>query len=390
MIPGAGRSGQQFLHLLRLGSFAVRFGSGLQVSVPSAITELDDLARNADPRRRAKAVRQLAELFVEGAPAFKPQHVAVFDSVLSVLVPATESTTRAELAGCIATLSNAPPVLVNRLVRDADARVAGPLLRGSPLLDEPTLVEIARVMGQAHLLAISERTGLGVPVTDVLVRRGERDVIRSLARNDGAALSHQSYSRLIKRAESDDVLAIAMGKREDISDAMLRELLAGSVDQVRKHLFEAASPLRKASIAEAMAAITGNPPARPPRQHDFAAAQREVVELHRAGRLNKQTLLDFARTRKYEETVAVLSAVSAIPVGAVDTILTGERRDSVLVLGKALGLEWPTMRALLAFRPPDGRMSQASNFEVARANFERLSPTTAQRVVKFWKERPQP
>jgi uncharacterized protein (DUF2336 family) len=360
------------------------------VSAPSANVELDDLVRDADPRRRAKAVRQLAELFVEGAPAFRPQHVAVFDGVLSALAPATESTTRAELAGRIAALTNAPPTLVGQLVRDADVRVAGPLLRASPLIDEPTLVEIARAMGQSHLLAISERATLGAPVTDVLVRRGERDVLRSLAANDGASLSGQSYSRLIKRAGSDGMLAIAVGKRQDISDEMLRELLSGSVDLVRRQLFEAAPSLRKASIAEAMVAISGNNlPVQPPRKHDFAAAQREVVELHRAGRLNKQTLLDYARTRKYEETVAILSAVSALPVGAVDTILTGERRDSVLVLAKALGLEWPTVRALLAFRSPDGRIAPAPDFESARANFERLSPTTAQRVVKFWKERPR-
>jgi uncharacterized protein (DUF2336 family) len=351
--------------------------------------ELDDLVRDADPRRRAKAVRQLADLFVEGAAAFRPQHVAVFDGVLSALAPATESTTRAELAGRIAALANAPPTLVGQLVRDADVRVAGPLLRASPLVDEPTLVEIARAMGQSHLLAISERAILGAPVTDVLVRRGERDVLRSLAANDGASLSGQSYSRLIKRAGSDGMLAIAMGKRQDISNEMLRALLSGSVDLVRRQLLEAAPPLRKASIAEAMVAISGNPPVQPPRQHDFMAAQREVGELHRAGRLNKQTLLDFARTRKYKETVAVLSAVSAIPVGAIDAILTGERRDSVLVLAKALGLEWPTVRALLAFRSPDGRISPAPDFESARANFERLSPTTAQRVVKFWKERPR-
>ncbi len=358
------------------------------MSAPSAITELDDLVRNADPGRRAKAVRQLSELFVEGAPAFGSQHVAVFDTVLSALAPATESTTRAELAVRIAALSNAPPTLVGQLARDADVRVAGPLLRASPLIDESTLVEIARAMGQPHLLALSERATLGIPVTDVLVRRGERDVIRSLAGNDGAVLSSQSYSRLIKRAESDGMLAIAIGQRQDMSDELLHELLAGSVDLVRRRLFEAATPLRKASIAKAMEAITGNAPAQPLRQRDFAAAQRKVVEWHRAGRLNKETLLDLARTRKYEETVAVLSAVSAIPVAAIDTILTGERRDSVLVLGRALALEWPTVRALLAFRSPD-RMSPATNFELARANFERLSPTTAQRVVKFWKERAQ-
>jgi len=358
------------------------------VAAPSSLTELDDLVRKADPRRRATAVRKLAELFVQGAPAFKSQHVALFDSVLSALAPATESAIRADLAVRIASLTNAPPTLVGKLVRDADARVAGPILRSSPLVDEPTLVEIARAMGQPHLLAISQRATLGVPVTDVLVRRGEREVIRSLAANDGAALSSQSYGRLIKRAETDGMLAIAIGQRQDISDDLLRDLLAGSVDLVRRRMFEAASPLRKASIAKTMVAISCDAPIEGPSKRDFVQAQRDVVELHRAGKLNKEALLDFARTRKYEETIAVLAAISAIPVAAVDKLISGERRDSVLVLGKSLGLDWPTVRALLALRSPQGRTSSATDLDLARANFERLSPSTAQRVTKFWKERP--
>lgn len=358
------------------------------MAAPSSLTELDDLVRKADPRRRATAVRKLAELFVQGAPAFKSQHVALFDSVLSALAPATESAIRADLAVRIASLTNAPPTLVGKLVRDADARVAGPILRSSPLVDEPTLVEIARAMGQPHLLAISQRATLGVPVTDVLVRRGEREVIRSLAANDGAALSSQSYGRLIKRAETDGMLAIAIGQRQDISDDLLRDLLAGSVDLVRRRMFEAASPLRKASIAKTMVAISGDAPIEGPSKRDFVQAQRDVVELHHAGKLNKEALLDFARTRKYEETIAVLAAISAIPVAAVDKLISGERRDSVLVLGKSLGLDWPTVRALLALRSPQGRASSATDLDLARANFERLSPSTAQRVTKFWKERP--
>ncbi len=110
--------------------------------------------------------------------------------------------------------------------------------------------------------------------------------------------------------------------------------------------------------------------------------------MHRAGRLNKEALLEFARTRKYEETVAVLSAISAIPVSAIDKIVSGERRDSILVLGKALGLDWPTVRALLALRSPEARISSATDLDLARANFERLAPATAQRVMKFWKGRP--
>jgi hypothetical protein len=46
------------------------------------------------------------------------------------------------------------------------------------------------------------------------------------------------------------------------------------------------------------------------------------------------------------------------------------------------------VRALLALRSPEGRISSVTDLDLARANFARLAPATAQRVMKFWKERP--
>jgi uncharacterized protein (DUF2336 family) len=50
--------------------------------------------------------------------------------------------------------------VVRELVQDDSIRVAGPLLKASPLIDEPTLIEIARMKGQPHLLAISQRAAI--------------------------------------------------------------------------------------------------------------------------------------------------------------------------------------------------------------------------------------
>jgi hypothetical protein len=60
-----------------------------------------------------------------------------------------------------------------------------------------------------------------------------------------------------------------------------------------------------------------------------------------------------------------------------------ERPDPVLILGKAAGFAWSTVRAIIAARPSSKGKSSVS-IEAAHANFERLSPSTAQRVVRFW------
>jgi uncharacterized protein (DUF2336 family) len=55
---------------------------------------------------------------------------------------------------------------VNQLARQDEISVAGPLLRRSLVIAEPTLIEIAHMNSQTHLLAISERPKLSAGVTD--------------------------------------------------------------------------------------------------------------------------------------------------------------------------------------------------------------------------------
>ena len=62
--------------------------------------------------------------------------------------------------------------------------------------------------GQGHLLAMSERPALSPDLTDVIVRRGDREVVRRAAGNAGARFRSDGYSALIKRAGQDGVLTL--------------------------------------------------------------------------------------------------------------------------------------------------------------------------------------
>jgi uncharacterized protein (DUF2336 family) len=356
------------------------------MAVAPSIPGLDDIVRHGDPRRRSEAARKISELYLAGAPQFRPRHVALFDGILSGLVPHTELAARAELAERLSLLGNAPPMLVDLLAREDEISVAGPLLRRSPVIAEPTLIELARMRGQTHLMAMSERPTLSFGVTDVIVRRGDRDVVRRVAGNAGARFSPSGYSSLIKRAGDDGVLTLTVGRRDDLSAPQLKELLAGSADIVRRRLFEMARPDRKAAIGEAMVEISGAPKPAAIRR-DFAPAQRAILALHQAGKLNEAALLDFAKAWRYEEAVAALSALSGAQIATIDRVMMRDRADSVLILGRASGLKWATVRALIVLRLGPGRAASNTDIEEARLNFERLAASTAQRVVTFWQTR---
>ena len=355
-------------------------------TAPSLIPELDDIVRHADPKRRADAARRISELFLQGAASFRSDHVNLFDGVLTTLVPHSEIAERVELAERLSLLANAPRGLVGQLAHEDEIAIAGPLLRRSPVIDEKVLVEIASVKGQGHLLAMAERPTLSANLTDVIVARGERDVIRRTAGNAGAAFSSNGYSTLIKRAGQDGVLTIRLGQRDDLSPAQLRDLLAGSIDVVRRRLFKVVKPERQADIKQAMSVITGA--TERVERRDFLPAQRTVLALHRDGALGEGALLNFAKAFKYEESVAALSAMSGVKIETLDRLISGDRYDPILIAGKTIGLEWATVRALIMLRLGPNRTIAPADIENARVNYARLMPSTAERVVGFWKTRP--
>jgi uncharacterized protein (DUF2336 family) len=351
------------------------------------IPELDDIVRRGDPKRRADAARRVSELFLQGAASFRADHVDLFDGVLTSLVPHAELAARASLAERLSLLSNAPRGLVGQLAHEDEIAIAGPLLRRSSVIDEQTLLEIAQAKGQGHLLAMTERPSLSSELTDVMVSRGDRDVVRGAAGNAGAAFSPDGYSTLIKRAGQDGVLTLKVGQRDDLSAEQLKDLLSGSIDVIRRRLFEVVKPARQMAIKRAMNEISGVME-RVESSRDFAPAQRTILALHNAGELNESALLGFAKSHKYEESIAALSAMTGVKIATLDRLITGDRYDPILIAGKAVNLEWATVRALILLRLGPNRVASPSDIESARLNFARLMPSTAERVVGFWKSRP--
>src|SRR5215510_10022080 len=287
----------------------------------SLIPGLDEIVWGDDPKRRADAARRITELFLQGADGFKPEHVEFFDGILTGLVPRTDLIVRADIADRLSSIVNAPRNLVGQLAREDEIAIAGPLLRRSPVIDEQILIEIANEKGQAHLLAMAERPTLTTGLTDVILRRGDREVVRRTAGNAGAAFSSSGYSTLIKRAGQDGILTLTIGQRDDLSDDQLKELLAGSIDAVRRRLLERANPERQAAIRQAMTDISGLM-APVEGRRNFEPAQLAVQALHTSGRLNESALLEFAKAHKYEESIAALSAMSGVKIATLDRLIS--------------------------------------------------------------------
>jgi uncharacterized protein (DUF2336 family) len=354
------------------------------MSVPaSLLPELEDVVQHGSAEKRAETLRRITGLFLDGAQNFHAEHIALFDDVIGCLIEEIEAKALAELARRIAPVVNAPAGVVSSLAKNDDIAVAGPILKQARIADRD-LMYIAENKSQAHLLAMSMRQRINEALSDILVERGDREVVRSIANNRHAQLSDNAFSTLVKRAEEDSVLAEKVGMRTDIPPRLFRQLLMRASDVVQKRLLAKAKPETQTEIRRVLAQVTDVVAAKAaPR--NYAAALATVRALHSQHKLKETDIAEFAKSGKYEETIAALAILCAVPVEVVDRLMNGERTDPILILARASGFGWSTVKAILNARP--GAKPSPHALDVARDNFERLTVSAAQRVVRFWQVR---
>jgi uncharacterized protein (DUF2336 family) len=346
----------------------------------SLIAELEDAIARGSSAQSAEKLNRLTDLFTGRAAEFNDQHVEIFDDIISRLAGEIETKARAELARRLAPIDNAPPNTIRQLAHDEAIEVAGPILLRSKRLADEDLVDIAKYRGQGHLLAISARRPLADTVTDVLVDRGDQDVLLNVASNSDARLSPGGYERLVVRAEGDDSLAARIGERPDVPPHLFRQLIMHASAIVQRKLAARAPRELRAEIERVLSEVSQELDPQAPVQHRFTAARRLIGMLHDAGALGESELYDLAKSKRYEETVAALSLLCNVTVEQIDWLMNGDRIEPLLIHLKAAGFDWLTVRALILLRP-SGRRISARDLEDICDDFKRLSYATARRVV---------
>src|SRR6202158_2779726 len=99
----------------------------------SLLPELEDVVQNGSAEKRAETLRRITSLFLDGAPSFNDEHVALFDDVIGCLIEEIETKALAELARQLAPVVNAPAGVVSTLAKSDDIEVGGPLLKQAKL-----------------------------------------------------------------------------------------------------------------------------------------------------------------------------------------------------------------------------------------------------------------
>lgn len=375
---------RQGMWLDRVGNHRIR--AQTMNAQENLIDQLEGVLACRDLSQRAEILRRVTDLFIYGSGKFSEDQIGLFDGLMCRLVGEIELAARVAFGNRMAGVADAPGKVIRTLAFDDAIEVAAPVLTHSARLDDAALVENARSKSQAHLLAISGRSALTAAVTDILVERGDHDVVASTAENRGAKFSMSGMSTLIARAQHSDDLALRVWSRPDISRPDLVKLFVHASEIARTRL-EAADPRRaeliRTAVADASEAIQASVRAD---SNEHSQALERVRALHSLGQLDEARLLGFVREGNFDRTAVALSMMCDVPVGLIERALVQSEPEQIFVFSKAIDLSWETTKAILILQSGRGGVAK-ERMDRCFASYFRLQPKTARAALQFYRLR---
>ncbi len=352
------------------------------VDTEGLLDELQTTLAHGTVARRVETLRRVTDLFINGAVDYSSEQIELFDDVFQCLMHHIETSAKALLSKRLAPIDTAPTQTIRALAFDDLIEVAAPVLSLSERLDDDALIETARTKSQAHLMAISTRRVLSGAVTDVLVLRGDDEVVQSTVNNPGAEFSERGFTRLINRAGDDEDLATCVGLRPNIPRHLYLKLLAKASETVRARL-EAANPRQAGEVPTAVREATRRARSAPSAiTRETAIAHALVKSLYEDGRLDEHQVEAFAEAGKFDEANAAIAALANVTVLVAENMMIETRAEGVMILAKVAGMSWSTVKAIINMRD-DLSGTDPTDLQACKDTYERLRPSTAQQVLRF-------
>lgn len=351
------------------------------------IREIEEAFSSGSGDARARILMHVTDLFVGREQTRTDDETKLFDDVMSHLINHVESRALVELSVRLADVDSAPPETIRRLARNDAIEISGPVLKASARLSDDDLIEIAQTKSQAHLVKIAGRAQLNPAVTDVLVDRGDADVANEVASNAGAQFTKMGMTKLVMRADGDDRLTDSMSRRADIPPALFRQLLVQATEMVRARLLASAAPGQRDVIKHVLDEISVQVGKNANAPRNFAEAKRVVAAFSQSTDQTKAKISEFADANKITEVIVALSVLSGVPIDQIDRLFRSSSDFGLLVLCKALALEWNITYAVISACHRGPSVGDLDVLEDLHEQYEELSHSSAQRLIRFWQGR---
>lgn len=349
--------------------------------------ELTKIAAERSPEKRLELLHKVTDLYLEGVGNHTASENFLFNDIMDRIVDLFSRDLKREVSASLAILPDFPSNIVRKLADHEDVEVARPVLRNALSLSEEDLVHLARRGSQAHLTAIAGRSTVPEKVTDVLIDRGNRDVVHTVTANHGARFSDYGMGRLVEKCEDDIDLRELLVERPDLSASTVEKMLPMLSDSLVEKLAERGYEVCGRLSAEMIVALRQRFAAALKQRKDNILQVSVLVEQVRQGKTKlDDAVRQVADAGRLIDVAALLATFVRLDREQVFQHVYRGQLQTVLILCRSLDLTWPTLDAILAVRAAKHQSRYFSDPAVRR-DYEAVDPAIAQRAIRFLRVR---
>ena len=349
-------------------------------SLSTLATDLIQLALEKSSEKRIELLRSITDAYLATPDDHSPAEQYLLNDIVDQLMSKIKGPDRAAASETLSHLPNLPGTLTRNLATDEDIQIARPILQNHRGVTEATLIEVAETASQDHLQAIASRQVITIPVTDVIVGRGNNEVVRTLAANHGAQFSSQGMQTLIERSEADTGLQALLVDRNDITLEAVGKLLPIISGKLAARLRCKETDFDYSKLSAQVASVVKD------RNKSQGRIDSYIDSLKKGDLKLNSVAMEMVSTKRLLDVTTVFAALVDLDRYHAFNILTQGKKDMVLMLLKALDLPWPIVEKFLWLRQEKFPSNDLETPATA-TDYEMMTVQASQRVVRFMKVR---
>ncbi|MBO0343728.1 DUF2336 domain-containing protein [Roseibium sp. CAU 1637] len=312
------------------------------------LSMFSDLAKDGSKNGRKNLITAVTDLFLASKNTEAEQVSLLFGDIVMRVLGELEEETRMALSQKVCSHPAAPKDLISSLAKDSIV-VAKPVLEQSPVLTNEELAGLAESESMQHLGAIADREGLDEQVTEALVNHGDEEVLTKVANNSGARMAQQTFTQLVEKARSNTPLLEALVKREDLPEAIIKNLGDMVSDELRERLGKGGEneTLATTLAGRAMEEVK----ARASRVGQSMEQAKKVIMAVRAKKTSLEDAVGlFAKGDKAAELGILLATVNSLPAASISSLIYAKSDKPLIILCKANDLDVSAFKHILTMR----------------------------------------
>lgn len=340
--------------------------------------KLNGLARSQDPSSRAALTGVMADLLdIE----LNPRERELITDVLMGIMRQAEEDLRMALSERFAAMDNVPLRIILQLAND-EIKIAEPVLRQSPVLQDMDLIYIIKAKGPAHWRSIASREGLGGKVVDLLAETRDFPTAVTLTKNKKVTLSDRAIDIFAQMSKTSDALARPLLMRPELPEGVARKIYEFVGEELKKSFSfrfktavdEVVSEFKNADRREFM-----------PNSQMIRAAE----QLHERGQLEISKMISVLKRGQLASFIAMYSVFCGLSRETVYNMIQQPTGKGLALSCKAMGIRKSDFMSFFllthAARGKDARVIDQEKMGMALQAYDMLNREQAQKILNKYR-----